>query len=139
MCPFVRKGTFLFDWRYFITSLPSRQFVQIRNESSSRDIRIIQWTLHSQTTSLQHMSIDHRGLYILVSKQFLNRTNVITILKQVSSKRVAERVRGYAFIYLRKLSRIPDRPLQCRFMDVMAARYSCFWIRREGRCRKDVL
>lgn len=68
------------------------------------------------------MSVDHRCLYVLVSEQFLNSTDIIAILKEVSSKRVAEGVRGHAFIHLRELSRITDRPLQCRFMDVMAAR-----------------
>jgi hypothetical protein len=62
MCPFVRKGTFFFNWRYFITSLHYRQFVHTRKASSSNDIHIIQGTLHGQSTPLEHMSIDERNV-----------------------------------------------------------------------------
>ena len=39
---------------------------------------------------VQHMGVDHRGIYILVIHEFLNCSNIVAILKQVRGKGVPE-------------------------------------------------
>ena len=43
---------------------------------------------------VEHMGIDHGGPDIPVAEQFLYRTDVITILKEVRGKRMAESMTG---------------------------------------------
>jgi hypothetical protein len=40
------------------------------------------------------MGVDHRGLYVTVAEQFLDRANVIAILDQVRRKGMSQNVRG---------------------------------------------
>ena len=45
-------------------------------------------------TSIQYVGVDHRGADAFVAEEFLDGTNVVSILKKVSGKAVAERVAG---------------------------------------------
>lgn len=49
---------------------------------------------HPLSPSIQHMGVDHRCLDVLVSKQLLDGTNIVTVLQEVSGKRMAEGVAG---------------------------------------------
>jgi hypothetical protein len=70
---------------------------------------------------MENMGIDHGCLDILMSKQFLHGTYVITILKQVRGKRMAKGVRGNGFIYPGPLGRFFDRALQYAFIKMVTA------------------
>ena len=48
---------------------------------------------------VEHMSVDHGGLYIFVPKQFLDGADIVAILEQVSGERVSEGMRGNRFGY----------------------------------------
>ena len=45
-------------------------------------------------TSIQYVGVDHRGADAFVAEEFLDGTNVVSILEKVSGKAVVERVAG---------------------------------------------
>jgi len=45
----------------------------------------IQWAFYRQPPALKHMSVDHGGLYILVTEEFLNRANVTPTFEKVGA------------------------------------------------------
>jgi hypothetical protein len=49
-------------------------------------LQVIKGTADSFTTFIQHMSINHGGINILVPHKFLNRTNIITAHEQMCCK-----------------------------------------------------
>ena len=44
------------------------------------------WAGHAQRATIQHMGVDHRGFYIAVAEQFLNRAYILTAFQQVGGK-----------------------------------------------------
>ncbi len=52
----------------------------------------IERTADATSTTLQHMGIQHRCADIFVSKQFLDRADVVPVLEQVRRKTVAQRI-----------------------------------------------
>jgi hypothetical protein len=54
------------------------------------------------------MGVDHGGLDIGVAKQFLDRTDIITVLQQMSGEAVPESVGGDVFGQASTSSRLPD-------------------------------
>ena len=46
----------------------------------------IEWTSYGQSTALKHVSIDHSGLHIFVTEQFLHSSDVIAVLEEVSGE-----------------------------------------------------
>ena len=49
------------------------------------------------------MGVNHRGAYITVTEEFLNRADVIPVFKQMRCKRMAKRVRACRLGYPRFL------------------------------------
>ncbi len=49
----------------------------------------IQWAAHTPAATFDDMGVDHRGLDVFVTKQFLNGANIVTILQQMGGERVA--------------------------------------------------
>jgi hypothetical protein len=59
--------------------------------------RHINRTAHRQPSSIQNMGVNHCGLDILMCQQLLHSPNVITVLKQVRGKTMAEGVATESF------------------------------------------
>src|SRR5687768_8444 len=53
---------------------------------------LIQRTLHAASAPIQHVRVNHRGAYILVSEEFLYRANVVAIFEQVGREAMSERM-----------------------------------------------
>ena len=75
------------------------------------------------------MRIDHGCADIRVSKQFLNKTDVLSRLKQMSREAMTHGMAGNPFVNTGGSGAVPDRFLQAGFMDMMPAGYS-----RPGVC-----
>jgi hypothetical protein len=41
----------------------------------------VKWAFNGQSSALKHVSINHGGFHILVTKQFLDRTDIVAILQ----------------------------------------------------------
>jgi hypothetical protein len=79
---------------------------------------------HAKSTPIQHVGVDHRRTDIRMSEQFLNRSNVVSILEQMRCKGMAE---GVATDSLRDPcppDRARDRALHHRFVQMIARRWS---------------
>ncbi len=71
------------------------------------------------------MGIDHRGTHILVSKQLLNRADVVSIFEQMGRETVPECVAVYWLVDSRQIHGFFNRPLQTTLMDVMPSCFTC--------------
>jgi hypothetical protein len=58
---------------------------------------VIQWAAHGLWPAVEHMSVNHGGFNILVSKQLLHGADIIPGLQQVGDKAVMEGVAAYFF------------------------------------------
>ena len=91
------------------------------------------------TAAIQHMSINHRCAHILMPQQFLDRSNIITILKQMSGEAVPEcmarHVLDKASLRYGLLYSLLDNGL----VDMMTALFPCFAIPPAAFLRKDPL
>jgi len=56
------------------------------------DGELIQRAADGEAAALEDVGVDHGGLYIFVAEEFLDRPDVIADFKQVSGKRVSERM-----------------------------------------------
>src|SRR6266540_6411747 len=65
------------------------------------------------------MSVDHRGLHILVTEQFLNRSNIVAIFKKVGGKGMAEGMRGNWFVDFGEPGGLFDGPLEVCLIQVV--------------------
>ncbi len=54
----------------------------------------VQGAAHRATAGVEDMGVNHDGFNAAVSNQLLHRANVLAVLKQVSDKRVPQRMRG---------------------------------------------
>src|SRR5512136_578475 len=59
---------------------------------------LIQGTLYGPCAALEHMGVDHGGFDILVTEQFLDGTDVVTILEKLGGEGMAEGMRGNGFV-----------------------------------------
>ena len=66
-----------------------------------------------------YVGVDHGGLYIFMTEQFLNGADVVVVLEEMGSEGVPKRVGSNAFVYFGKTSRLFDRLLNSGFVQVM--------------------
>jgi len=69
--------------------------------------------------TVQNVSIDHRRAHILVTQQFLNGADVVTVFEQVGCKRVPECVRCCRLDDTRLADRLFDSSLDHRFVEMV--------------------
>ena len=81
----------------------------------------IERTPHVSPTALQHVRVDHRSAYVFVPQEFLHRPNIVTILQQVRSKAVPERMATAALIETSLAYREFHRLLEYCFGKMMSA------------------
>lgn len=84
-------------------------------------LQAIERTRHGQTTSVEHMRVDHRGGRIGVPKQFLHSANVLTTLQQVRREAVAQGMATGLLIESRSAGRRGHRLLNGALMQMMPA------------------
>ena len=91
--------------------------------NSKNETILIDFTreLSAPLYAVEDMGINHRGLDILVSEQFLHRANVITCFQQMSRKTVPKSVRTDRLINLCELHRRPNCPLKPAGIQMMTA------------------
>ena len=49
----------------------------------------VKWAMDPTSSTLQHMGIDHGGTHVLVSQEFLHRTDIVAVLQQMGGETVA--------------------------------------------------
>jgi len=47
----------------------------------------IRRAINAATTTIQNVRVDHCRAHVFVAQEFLNRSNIVTVLKQVSGER----------------------------------------------------
>ena len=67
------------------------------------------------------MRINHRRTDILVAKQFLDGSDVVSFFKEVRGKRMAECVTARGPVHARFANRLFNRTLQKAFVEIDAA------------------
>lgn len=60
----------------------------------------VEWTADAASAPVQYMGVDHGGFDILVTKQFLDRPNVVAIFQQMRGEGVAEGMTTANFLNL---------------------------------------
>lgn len=75
-----------------------------------------------KSTSIEHVRINHCRFDIFMPEQFLNRANVVAILKQVCGKGMAKGVAAHSFVDFGGSGGFFDRFLQSAFAHIPAAR-----------------
>ena len=66
------------------------------------------------------MSVNHRGLHILVPEKLLHGSNVVSVLQQMGRKRMTEIVARRRLGNVGPTGRVPDRFLNNRFVQVVS-------------------
>ena len=98
--------------------------VALGNRSRAIDSGIIRQPIgraaDAPAPTIEDVRVDHRRCHVVVAEQFLHRANVISILKQMSRKRVPERVARGVLADPRSNDRVSDSPLNDRLMQMMA-------------------
>lgn len=88
-------------WRLFalisVISLTARELFLLMIERAA----------HADARPVEHMGVDHGRAYVLVAQQFLNSTNVISVLQKMRCEGMSKCVASRWFVY----SRFPDRLL----------------------------
>ena len=51
---------------------------------------LVEWAANGFRATIEDMSVDHGGLYILVPEQFLHGPNIVTGFQQLRGERVPE-------------------------------------------------
>ena len=53
---------------------------------------LVEWAAHGFGPSIEDMGIDHGGLHVLMSEQFLHGPNIVAGFQQLCGERVPERI-----------------------------------------------
>lgn len=61
---------------------------------------------------VENVSVDHRGAYVIVAEEFLNRADVAAVLEKVSREAVPEGVASRRFVDAGSQDCLSDRLLQ---------------------------
>ncbi len=83
--------------------------------------RLIQRRVDGQTATLKDMGVDHGGTHVFVAEEFLNSSNIVTILQQMRGEAVAQGMTADPFGNPGFLSGSSDDSLQGGGIKMMAA------------------
>lgn len=82
---------------------------------SRNRLQIVNGAANRATTAVQHVSVYHRGIQVLVAEEFLYTPDVISCFQQMRGKRMSQRMTSDVFVYPRFHSGITkgsqNRPL----------------------------
>jgi hypothetical protein len=90
-------------------------------------------------TAVENVRVDHRRAYIAMPQQFLDRPEVVTVLEEVSGKRVTEGVAGDMLFHICRRRRLFHRALKDGFVEVVPVSVPCFRIRILSMRRENPL
>jgi hypothetical protein len=62
---------------------------------------MIEWTSYTSAASIQNVCVDHCRSHVVMTQQFLDGPDVVTVFQQVCSKAVTERMTTAISINLR--------------------------------------
>jgi hypothetical protein len=85
---------------------------------------------HASAATIEYVRVDHGRARICMAKQFLNGANIVTIMKQMGSKTVAQRMDGNRFRDARLFNSFFQSALHSTLIQVMAPHDSRAGIRR---------
>jgi len=92
-----------------------------------------------EPAALEDVRINHGGLYVFMTEQFLHGADVVPTLKKMRCERMAEGVRCNGFVHLSKAGRLLNSPLEIRLVEVVTLSDATQGIGGEYRCREDIL
>src|SRR3954453_17468296 len=81
---------------------------------------MIEWAANTFAATVEDMGINHGRAYIGVSKQLLNRPNVVAVLEQVGRERMSQRMAAAGLADAGALNCPLYRPLQAVLGNVVA-------------------
>ena len=70
--------------------------------------------------AVEDVGVDHGCLNILVTEEFLNRSDIVAIFEQVGGEGVAEGVGSDRFVHSGEFGRLPDCPLEVSLVEMVA-------------------
>jgi hypothetical protein len=79
----------------------------------------VQRRFDGKSAALEDVGVDHGGFDVFVSEEFLNRSDVVTVLKEMSGETVAKGVRGNPFLNSGESGGFFDGFLKGGFVDVV--------------------
>ena len=74
--------------RYFIPA----SYADRHNTTSSIGSKPVHRTANTRRSTIEDMGIDHRGLDVAMTQEFLYRSNIVAAFEQVSGKGMSEGV-----------------------------------------------
>ena len=94
---------------------------RVREEVSSVECQMsgVEGGFDGEAAALEDVGVDHGGFYILVSKQFLNGSYIVSVLEKMSGEGMSEGVRGNMLVDLRKAGGFFDGFLYGGFVEVV--------------------
>ena len=100
----------------------------------------IQWAFYRQAAALKHMGVDHGGLYILVSEEFLNCADVVAALQEMGGEGMTEGVATDWFVCdTGQAGGGVHGFLKAAFIGMVAAHHIGAWVDGDAFGREDVL
>ena len=99
------------------------------SQGAQRSQSFIQRTPYGTTPFIQDMSIDHGGSYILVPKQLLHCSNVISVPKQFRREAMPESMAVDNFVNASQSPGFFYGLIETAFVNVVTPSYSASWIK----------
>ena len=81
----------------------------------------VQWAVDPTSSALQHMGIDHGCTHVLVSQEFLHRTDIVAVLQKMGGETVAQGMTAPTFWNAGALESLFHGSLQHRFRHMVSA------------------
>src|SRR5437016_9969675 len=75
----------------------------------------IERTLYSSASTIEHMRINHRCAHVFVAKQFLDRSDIVSVFEQVCGEAVTKCMTGPMLINARLSNCSLDRAMHAVF------------------------
>jgi hypothetical protein len=96
----------------------------------------IRRAVNAATATIQNVRVHHCRTHVFVAQEFLNRSNIVTVLKQVSGERMTKTVAHCRFGYPRLSHSVFYRLLQHGLVQMVPAPFSRNLICKMTGCRK---
>ena len=94
---------------------------------------------HAEAGAIADVGVNHRGRDILVAEEFLDGTNIITVLQQMGSKTVPKGMAACRFFDTAGSNGILDGVLKVSLRHVMAASFAAARVDCDFLGREDIL
>lgn len=102
-------------------------------------LQIVHGTLDTLAAPIKDMRINHRGFNVLMTKQLLNRSYIVTVLQELRREGMAKGVAGSSIAQAGLSNRAINSLLDDRFMNVMLPLFAGFQILPSVLLREDPL